>query len=374
MSEVGLLLVGRDGNGKSSVGNSILNKKAFIPRSSSFQGSDDLTQASEVVDGRQVTVVDGISLRDNCTDGPENVSVTISLARKAVEMFVFGFTALLLVLKYGVRFTNQEKQAIRIIKSLFGDDVLKKYGVIVMSYGDSFATDVEDDGTTFDDWCRQQTGDVKDLFKECGNRYVLFNNREQNNDRKQNQIKNLMLKVDEVKSRVPKYTMDSFKAASFGQRKMLAESKLPELEKKTSQVLDSVTKRLRKLDDSFLTAENYISDLQSLKKETNELKAYLQREDGGTNSIGQLLLQISVTEASISAKKERHQRKMEYDELISSSESSTKHDQIRAKTNTKILAIFVFIIALIIFIYFMLPVYKPSVLPSVHNSSPNHNQ
>ncbi|BFZ15473.1 hypothetical protein BsWGS_18512 [Bradybaena similaris] len=175
MSDIDLLVVGRDGNGKSSTANSILGRTEFKPRSTSYQGSDDVQQHSEVIDGRNVSVVDGISVRDGCTDSPENVKAIISLATQAVKI---GFTALLIVLKYGVRFTNQEKNAISIIKSLFGDDVLRKYGVIVMSYGDSFASDMEGEATTFDDWCREQKGECQDLFKECGNRYVLFNNRE----------------------------------------------------------------------------------------------------------------------------------------------------------------------------------------------------
>ncbi|BFZ15472.1 hypothetical protein BsWGS_18511 [Bradybaena similaris] len=373
MSDIDLLVVGRDGNGKSSTANSILGRTEFKPRSTSYQGSDDVQKHRAEIDGRKVTVVDGISVRDGCTDSPENVQAIISLATQAVQI---GFTALLIVLKYGVRFTNQEKNAIRIIKCLFGDDVLRKHGVIVMSYGDSFASDMEGEETTFDDWCRQQTGECQDLFKECGNRYVLFNNREKDGDRKKDQVRNLMSKVEAVKSRASKYTSESFKQAWLGQRKLLVESKLPELEKLTTRILDSVTQKLRKLDDSYFSEEDYLREMDSLKVQIDNHKSYLQEEDEGTNSIGRLLIQISVTEASISTKRERYLRKAEYDALISNSRTSLPHN--KSRSNYKWIYIFAIIgilfVAFIIFnnyIYAIIPFYGQHKDSVNHNSSPS---
>ncbi|BFZ15475.1 hypothetical protein BsWGS_18514 [Bradybaena similaris] len=365
MSDIDLLVVGRDGNGKSSTANSILGRTEFKPRSTSYQGSDDVQKHSAEIDGRNVSVVDGISVRDGCTDSPENVQAIISLATQAVK---FGFTALLIVLKYGVRFTNQEKNAIRIIKSLFGDDVLRKYGVIVMSYGDSFASDMEGEATTFDDWCRQQTGECQDLFKECGNRYVLFNNREKSGDRKKEQLRILMSKVEEVKSRVSKYTLESFKQARLGQRKLVVESKLPELQKETTRILDSVTQKLRKLDDNYFNKEDYLREIDSLKVQIDKHKAYLQEEDERTNSIGHLLIQISVTEASISTKRERYLRKAEYDALISNTESLLPHNKSKPCNRE------IYIIAIIsVCCAFMFLIYTVVFFSETHKDTSNDN-
>lgn len=71
----------------------------------------------------------------------------------------------------------------QMIKSTFGPSVVKDYGVIVMTYGDSFELDVEEEeDMTIDKWCKEQTGHIQTLFQECDNRCVLFNNRLKDKD------------------------------------------------------------------------------------------------------------------------------------------------------------------------------------------------
>uniref|UniRef100_A0A0B7AT59 AIG1-type G domain-containing protein n=1 Tax=Arion vulgaris TaxID=1028688 RepID=A0A0B7AT59_9EUPU len=347
---VDLLLVGREGNGKSSTGNSILNQKVFIPRTATSQVSSDINKRTATIDGKTVNVVDGLSLLDSSTDGVDNVRQTIGHAERALSQFARGCNAVIIVLKYGIRFTNQEKNAVNIIRSLFGENIIKNYGVIVMTYGDNFANDMEENGTTFETWCQNQTGDVRDLFRECGNRFVLFNNKTNDSKQIKEQFRNLMSKVDEVKKRDSHYTLDTFRAAKFGQRKLIVQSKLSDLQTATNNVLDFVTQSLRKLDESFYSPSNYINELDRLKYEVDRHKAFLEVEDEGTNSISQLKLQISITEASISTKKERHLRKIEYDNQILT--SSTSGMTINAPPQVKIVITFVVIFLFSVAIYF----------------------
>jgi hypothetical protein len=61
------------------------------------------------------------------------------------------------------------------IRFLFGDNVLKDYGIIVMTRGGQFENDAEEEeGMSFSDWCGEQSGDFRELFRECGGRCVLF--------------------------------------------------------------------------------------------------------------------------------------------------------------------------------------------------------
>ncbi|KAK6961801.1 AIG protein [Biomphalaria glabrata] len=91
-----------------------------------------------------------------------------------------GTNALVFVLKYGVRFTKQEKDAVAVVKSVFGDSVFSDRGIIAFTYGDLFDLDCGDtlDNTErFMDWCREQTGDIEKLFQEVNYRCVLFDNK-----------------------------------------------------------------------------------------------------------------------------------------------------------------------------------------------------
>jgi hypothetical protein len=208
MQSIDLLLVGREGNGKSSVGNSILREKLFNNKSSlcSSQIADTPPmKGSTLIGGRTVCVVDGVSVRDDSMDKKENVGAMINQAETAVGLSTNGFTAFLVVLQYGTRFTQQEKTALCMIRFLFGDDVLKNYGILVMTHGDQFENNAEEEeGITFGDWCGGQSGDFRELFRECGGRCVLFNNRANNIE----QVRTLLHKIAEL-PKGGRYTMDN---------------------------------------------------------------------------------------------------------------------------------------------------------------------
>ncbi|XP_059152024.1 reticulocyte-binding protein homolog 2b-like [Physella acuta] len=173
-----LFLVGRSGNGKSFVRDSI----ARMVRS---EGSDKNVSSKDGIavitdrynsDNRDsvINVCDGFSIDDNYFEACQ-----IDALLDALRSCPHGFTALLIVLKYGVPFTKQEKDAISLIKYLLGEDCIRNYGIIVITYGDNFDLDHEDGDTHthFSVWCREQRGDIQAVFQEVDNRFVIFNNR-----------------------------------------------------------------------------------------------------------------------------------------------------------------------------------------------------
>ncbi|CAL1534700.1 unnamed protein product [Lymnaea stagnalis] len=201
--EMNLLLVGRTGNGKSSTGNTIIGKDLFPRRTANDSSTDSVAHHSTQVDGKQVNVVDGTGIGDTGEDivgGAETLSHSVRSIWSWRD--IVGFHAIVFVLKFGVRFTKQEKDAVQCVKSMFGEDVFKRRGVIAMTYGDNFSKD-ETSHRTFEAWCRDQTGDFKTLCEECGYRCVLFNNMK--SDREQQ--RELMSVVDGMPE---SYTQDEF--------------------------------------------------------------------------------------------------------------------------------------------------------------------
>ncbi|KAH9523971.1 hypothetical protein Btru_047714 [Bulinus truncatus] len=175
-----LLLVGRSGNGKASVEKSILQVKPsslHLVRSCSIGDTGEDLQVDYYADFVKVV--------DRCKS-------------------YGGIDAILLVLKYGSRFTKQEKDAVAVVKSVFGNKDFSRRGIIVMTYGDLFETDVEESSNTssFEEWCSTQTGDMSQLIREVDKRIVLFDNRTKEESKKKKQFESLMEFLRQIKREV----------------------------------------------------------------------------------------------------------------------------------------------------------------------------
>ncbi|KAH9513463.1 hypothetical protein Btru_033116 [Bulinus truncatus] len=307
-----LLLLGRSGNGKSSTGNSILGQTAFKISSSTAATKSKIECKSEKLGHLNVSVVDGPSLDDAVLDANSNLDMMIESIREALQRCDYGFSGLLVVLKFGQRFMKQEKDAIVMIKSILGKDVLTKYGVCVMTHGDDYDSSMDDDERVdFDEWCRQQTGDIAGLFGECSYRCVLFNNKTRDEQVIMKQRNKLLhcIKNNE------RYSEEKFLEATENFEELGIQFAMPILEKCTSAFLSEVREKLHKIDEDFpKSGKDYKTQLET---ELKGVQAYKEKIEGlGRSSSSEYLLQLLTTlELQINSKLRLCAQKEELKEL-----------------------------------------------------------
>ncbi|KAF4116084.1 hypothetical protein G5714_003573 [Onychostoma macrolepis] len=171
------------GVGKSATGNTILGRDHFHKAASSKSVTKQCGLATTVFDGRTIKVVDTPGWCDTELSEAELTQATV----KCIDLSYPGPHVFLLVLAIGNRFTSEEKQTVQQIQEIFGEGATR-YTMILFTKGD----DLED--TTFEDYQRGATADLKALIAKCGGRCHVFNNK----DRNYLQVSKLLQKIQDM--------------------------------------------------------------------------------------------------------------------------------------------------------------------------------
>ncbi|KAH9512576.1 hypothetical protein Btru_038833 [Bulinus truncatus] len=233
-----------------------------------------------------------------------------------------GINALVYVMKYNDRYTEEEKQVLYFLKQAFGEAFVRDFCIVIMTGGDQFELQNEDredkgEGYTFDHWLNEQTGppEFLTLLAECNRRVVLFYNKGRNYVDKRNE--SLQKFWELVNSRPGTYTSDHFQACVTQRNAIIAKFKLPAQTQFVQEQLSLAGQNIHKImeminnmsrvkDKSALEKTNSMiqSELDSLINKIQTILDEVQKNDNETGVMNTLREDLQTFLMEVRGKKE----------------------------------------------------------------------